>query len=408
MIFAFCWCSLFAGLTYGWYRVTPRGTVPFPSSPLPRVSYDDQGLALQSPTGVLAAEVAQFDDQFTAYLYFDYLRSRSITSGMQVLLNQAYSDEGPYYRVRMVVANELVSAVPYLADLQSKGYISYFDLDYIAPQLLDQEKRQTAMYISAYSRPEEVTLEAAAPERLVDPLARFLVFKSNTDPRVRDSRKSPAPERLTPPEAQEIASDMIAVSRFYSIPLDMMLGVGAMENSYMEWAGDLRHVVWKPKPDPGDIVLRRERNRVQVRNYALGLWQITRETLRYSHKLYLDDTRDYSQLPPHLRPSETLDPDTVPSPLFTTYAGLILRDLIDQTGGDLQKAVGAYNGGLKRPNLKYADGVKTAGDYARHVLQCQLMLDARPPGARRVFTADDRRMQAPVAVSIPLAVTPTN
>ncbi len=408
VIFAFCWCGLIVGGLYAWRRFTPRDDITFPTAALPRVVWDQQGPGLQSPTGILAADVASFDDQFSAFLYFDYLRSRDITSGMKLLLTLSPSATGPHYLVRMVLADEYISAIPYLADLEAKGFIGAFQMRFLAPSVLNYEQSQTAMFVEEYSREDVQQLEAVPPGQLVEPVARFLLFKSETDPRVR-VRNMPGPQRLTLDEARQFASDIIAVSRFYNVPLDLLLGVGAMENNYMHWAGDLHHAVWKRRPDQGDIVLRRARHRVLVRNYALGAWQITRETLRRVHELYLKDkeTRDYSLLPPQLRPQEELNPDAVTLRVLTTYAGLLLRNLLDQKNGNVELAAGAYNGGLKNPNLQYAAGVRAVGDYARRVVQRELVLQSRPPLNMRFLTARRPPVSVPtVAVSVPSVGSP--
>jgi soluble lytic murein transglycosylase-like protein len=54
---------------------------------------------------------------------------------------------------------------------------------------------------------------------------------------------------------------------------------------------------------------------------------------------------------------------------LTTYAGLIVRDLLDRFGGDVDQAIGAYNGGARNPNPAYAAGVKNVALYARRVLE---------------------------------------
>lgn len=93
------------------------------------------------------------------------------------------------------------------------------------------------------------------------------------------------------------------------------------------------------------------------------------ETLRYAHALYLRDTGDYMLLPERLRPSAKLDLDHVTADALTTYAGLLLSNLLDSFDGDVTLAAGAYNGGEGRPNLKYAEGVTLIADYARRVLR---------------------------------------
>jgi hypothetical protein len=159
------------------------------------------------------------------------------------------------------------------------------------------------------------------------------------------------------------------VAEFYDLPLDVFLGIGAMENNYLSIRGDLNHAVWKRKAAKGDIILKRRRGRVLVSNYSIGVWQITRETLRYAHALYLTDKRDYSQLPERLRPPQTLELDLTNSHVLTAYAGLLLRDLLDHFNGDVDKAVGAYNGGPRNPNLQYAAGVEAVAAYARNILE---------------------------------------
>jgi hypothetical protein len=115
-----------------------------------------------------------------------------------------------------------------------------------------------------------------------------------------------------------------------------------------------------------------------VLNQASGVWQITRETLRYAHKLYLKDTRDYSQLPPRLQPPKELNPDDVDPAVLTTYAGLLFRNLLDRFHGDVASAVGAYNGGPGNPNQRYEEGVRMVADYARRVMEHAAVLNGRP------------------------------
>src|SRR5581483_370777 len=191
--------------------------------------------------------------------------------------------------------------------------------------------------------------------------------KSITDPRIRRDLE-PIPSPLTRKEASRLAADMIAVSRFYDIPLDLLIGIGAMENNFMSVPGDSTNTVWKRRAQPGDIVLKRRHGRVLVRNNSSGVWQITRESLRYAHRLYLADKRDYNQLPSRLRPPKTLDIDKVSQDVLTTYAGLLLRDLLDRFRGDVTLAAGAYNGGPRNPNARYAAGVEMVAEYARRII----------------------------------------
>jgi len=96
------------------------------------------------------------------------------------------------------------------------------------------------------------------------------------------------------------------VAQFYSLPLDYFLGVGAIGKRLHGRQRRSYHAVWKKRAQRDDIILRRGRKRVMVSNYAIGTWQITRETLRAAHQLYLKDKRDYTKLPARLRPPRDL------------------------------------------------------------------------------------------------------
>lgn len=88
-------------------------------------------------------------------------------------------------------------------------------------------------------------------------------------------------------------------------------------------------------------------------NDSAGVSQITRETLRYAHQLIGKDQRGYSRLPEHLRPPAQSNVNEVSPQVLTTYAGVLLRDLLGRFDGDVLTAVPAYNGGPGRPNFRY-------------------------------------------------------
>jgi hypothetical protein len=235
-------------------------------------------------------------------------------------------------------------------------------------------EKQTRVFVAAYSLPVKQKLEDLPKKAVSDYLRRFIQFKSATDPRIR-MKLEPVPKPLTSADAQRLAGDIIAVADFFSLPLELLLGIGAMENNYMNIRGDLAHSIWKRRPAPDDIVLERRRGRVRVLNDSAGVWQITRETLRYAHRLVERDYRDYSQLPEHLRPPVELNVNEVSPQVLTTYAGVLLRDLLDYFGGDVRLAVSAYNGGPARPNLRYGEGVSRAAEHARRVLEQAAVLN---------------------------------
>jgi hypothetical protein len=353
----------------GWiiFRTWPRkilvGTAPYPS-----VHFDHGKMVVPFPTETLLAEVGWFDDELSAYLWFDYLRSCPDIEESQVLLTVAERKGAPLYRIEVVLPNNALVAIPFLAQLEAKAFIEGFELVFVTSQGAERRREQTNLFIAAYKRQVEKEFKLLPRKQLLRPTVHFLVFKSRTDPRVR-GRDESRPSSLSHEQATELAADIVAVAEFYDLPLDVFLGIGAMENNYLSIRGDVNHAVWKRKAAKGDIILKRRRGRVLVSNYSIGVWQITRETLRYAHALYLTDKRDYSQLPERLRPPQTLELDLTNSHVLTAYAGLLLRDLLDHFNGDVDKAVGAYNGGPRNPNLQYAAGVAAVAAYARNILE---------------------------------------
>ncbi|PYU80283.1 MAG: hypothetical protein DMG51_15995 [Acidobacteria bacterium] len=336
-----------------------------------------------------SARVATFHDQLEAFLHFEYLRGREAQESSDtpgILLIAVDTSTGPSYEIFIVSDNDLLTAVPHLTQLEGRNLIAGYELITWTQKDFAYYQQQSHMFDVAYGVPTEQKLESLNSFQLLPALARFLVFKSQTDNRVL-ARSDAAPRPLTREQATQLAADILDVAQFYSLPLDYFLGVGAMENDYMDVDGDLTHVVWKKRAQRDDIVLRRGRKRVMVSDYAIGTWQITRETLRAAHQLYLKDQRDYRLLPARLRPPRELSLNSVDDAVLTTYAGLLLRGLLDHFGGDVEKATGAYNGGVKTPNPAYAAGVKTVAEYARRVLEHATALDDPARNAKSSDTA---------------------
>ncbi len=377
----------------GWVAYVTRPhtiDVTLPPS-LPIVKQEGNHLAVQVRTDALLAQVGGFNSEMEAFLHYEYLKSHIGLAGPRVLLTVKNTEAGPRYQIFLVLNNDLLSDAPYLAKLKARGYIPDYKFFPVSYQDLARKRLETAVFLGCYNPKTAPRLVSLNHSDLLVPLARFLVFKSRTDRRVRE-HIPPVPTTLSFGQAKELAADILDVVRFYNLPLDVFLGIGAMENNYMNVRGDLDHAVWKRRPQRGDIVLKRARGRVLVSDYAMGVWQITRETLRRSHTLFLADKRDYSLLPPRLRPAKTFSFDLDNSEVLTTYAGLLLRHLLDKSDGDIAKAVGAYNGSLRKPNYQYAAGVEAVALYARGFLERAANLGgmnvakswlARPPSLKR-------------------------
>src|SRR5713101_3801211 len=395
MLLAIATCAYFGGLLWTLDLPAPR----YPAVPAPKLH--GNRLVLPFSPGIASAKVATFHDQLEAFLHFEYLRGREARDGRdtsRILLTASDTATGPSYEIFIVCDNDLLTAVPRLSQLEGRNLIAHYDLQTWTVKDFAYYEQQSHTFDVAYGVPTEQKLESLNSFQLLPALARFLVFKSQTDNRVLDRRDS-APRPLTREQASQLAADILDVARFYDLPLDYFLGVGAMENDYMDVDGDLTHAVWKKRAQRDDIILRRGRKRVMVSNYAIGTWQITRETLRAAHQLYLKDKRDYSLLPARLRPPRELNLNSVDDAVLTTYAGLLLRGLLDHFGGDVDKAIGAYNGGLKNPSTAYAAGVKTVAEYARRVLEHATALDDLAGSARNPAIANPAASTPPAAQS---------
>ncbi len=397
----------FAACAYTDYRLWPLDLQAprYPALPAPKIQGNQ--LVLPFAPGIAAAEVATFHDQLEAFLHFEYLRGREARSGndtSRILLTALDTATGPSYRIFIVGDNDLLTAVPRLTQLEGRNLIAHYDLNTWTQKDFSYYQQQSHTFDVAYGVPTSQKLESLSSFQLLPALARFLVFKSQTDNRVMDRTES-APQPLTREQATQLATDILEVARFYDLPLDYFLGVGAMENDYMDVNGDLTHVVWKKRAQRDDIILRRGRKRVMVSNYAIGTWQITRETLRAAHQLYLKDKRDYTKLPARLRPPRDLNLNSVDDAVLTTYAGLLLRGLLDHFGGDVDKAIGAYNGGVKAPNPAYASGVKIVAEYARRVLEHATALDGPAANAEKP-AIEPPATALPNTISSPLSSTP--
>jgi hypothetical protein len=334
----------------------------------PQTRLENGQVTLLVPGYTLTAEVARYQDEMFAYLMFDHFRrNRAFDAGHVYLTFEANRAKQPY-RIVYRPPDEFISAIENVAFLTHAGLIVP-DSAHLVPAFESlKHEQQSQLFLAAYSLPVRKRFEELPETAISRYLHRFIRFKSSTDRRIR-LQMEPVPTRLSPADAQRLAGDIITIAQFYSVPLDLFLGIGAMENNYMNVRGDLAHTIWKRRPAKDDIIVERKRGRVRVLNDSAGVWQITRETLRYAHRLFKKDSRDYSALPEHLRPPENLNVNEVDAQVLTTYSGLLLRDLLDRFDGDVLTAAGAYNGGPGNPNLKYGEGVRAAAEHARRVME---------------------------------------
>lgn len=345
-----------------------------PSALLPTPSWRGRNPQLIVPGYVLTATVAEYRDELLAFLMFDYFRQHAALGGSALLLTFDHSEPNAPYRLLLRGEDNLITALSDIVALENTGTVQRGTRRLLPAARVQAFTQQTSLFESAYNLPVRQKLEHLPKAALTAYLRRFIRFKSVTDPRIR-RRLEPIPKPLSSEQAQQLAGDILTVANFYSLPLDFFLGIGAMENNYMNVRGDLKHSIWKRRPAPDDVVLQRRGGKVRVLNDSAGVWQITRETLRYAHSLVMRDKRDYNQLPEHLRPPVQLKVTEVSPPVLTTYAGVLLRDLLDRFDGDVTAAVSAYNGGPANPNFRYGEGVRKAAEHARKVVEQAAVLN---------------------------------
>ena len=233
--------ALAAILTAGWLRYHVEPIPRTSNSALPRIRYVIGNLELGSPTGILLGRVGTYSDELTAYLRLDYLKGIESTAGARILLVTQEEDSGPRYIIYLEVPDDIVAAERSLAGLMIAGHIKGFDLQ--TPTLSDIRRweQETTLFNAAYQRPVKERLLHLPREALTSAVASFILFKVRTDRRVRERLEPAAGKELSIDDAKTFAADMIAVAEFYEIPLDMLLGIGAMENNYLDIRGDLKH-----------------------------------------------------------------------------------------------------------------------------------------------------------------------
>jgi len=332
-----------------------------------QISEANGGPVVSWPGRYLVGKLGGFDEPLSAYLMFDYLRSQDPLRGRQVLLATDSASGGLPYRISLHLPDDVLAGVEELAELKANHLTSLSENSWITQPEFSEDLRQTNLFVQSYNSPDFPNLDEIPSVELQSNVRQFICFKSLVDPRTWGQN----PSSLSPPsleDAGELASDIIEVAGFYNLPVDVLLGIGAMENNFLSAPGDLNNAIWKKDVGTDDIVLRRKGRMAWVLNSSMGTWQITRQSLRYSHELFLCDTRDYSKLSVQLRPTERLDMNFLSSHVLTTYAALVLRDLVDYFDGDVFLATAAYNGTKLHPNLQYASGVEAVANYARRVI----------------------------------------
>jgi hypothetical protein len=357
------------------------------------------GPRIYFPGRVLLGRLGEYHDPLFAFLMFDHYRSTPELQGLPLLLQNDQTGDERGYSIWVRLPDDLIRGTYILAMLHDDHLASEVRYQWVTKAEWQEDKSRTALLQATYENPVPDALERLSDQELEVYLGSFIRFKSLTDYRIEHAT-DPTLTALSEIKAMQLAGDMIAVAHFYDVPLSLMLGIGAMENNYMNAPGDLTHTVWKRRAQRGDVVLERRRQRVLVKDNSIGVWQITRKTLRYAQELYERDKRDYEELPEWLRPPKKLNLDDVDPPVLTTYAGLLLRDLLDHSGDDVMQAAGAYNGTLRHPNWRYAQGMEFVADYAQRITGNAARVDPLPWNDSLAVTDDPTSQKGLVQTSL--------
>jgi len=94
------------------------------------------------------------------------------------------------------------------------------------------------------------------------------------------------------------------------------------------------------------------------RHTRTGFWAGQRGTLERRTELWTE----------RLRPQPELKVNDVDPGVLTTFAGLLLRDLLDRFNGDASLAVAAYNGGPGNTSMRYEERVRAVATHVQSVL----------------------------------------
>jgi len=153
----------FAACAYTDYRLWPLDlhAPRYPALPAPQIQ--GNRVVLPFAPGVAAAKVATFHDQLEAFLHFEYLRGREARDGSdtsRIFLTAVDTATGPSYEIFIVSDNDLLTAIPHLAQLEGRNLIARYDLNTWTEKDFAYYRRQSHMFDVAYGLPTEQKLES--------------------------------------------------------------------------------------------------------------------------------------------------------------------------------------------------------------------------------------------------------
>src|SRR5713226_8210094 len=168
MLLTIAACAYLGGLLWTLDLHAPRYLA------LPAPNIQGNRLVLPFSPGIASAKVATFHDQLEAFLDFEYLRGREARDGgdaSRILLTAVDTATDPSYEIFIVCDNDLLTAVPHLAQLKGRNLISRYDLNTWTEKDFAYYQQQSHMFDVAYGVPALQKLESLNSFQLLSALA---------------------------------------------------------------------------------------------------------------------------------------------------------------------------------------------------------------------------------------------
>src|SRR5512146_2841463 len=143
-----------------WVRALPF-RIPV-SMPIPSIV--DGEVTLRMPNGNLLGMVGTYQDELTAYLHLQYLKSLKQLADREVLMTSMEQAAQPTFRLYVIMDNEVFKATRRLLELRGQGVIPRFALESPPTVQIENWKKQTALFEAAYHGPVVERLTHLPPE----------------------------------------------------------------------------------------------------------------------------------------------------------------------------------------------------------------------------------------------------
>ena len=284
----------------------------------------------------LMADAGTFRDELSAYAAVREMRRRG-TPAMPLAI--VHHDKA--VAVRLELPNDLLQAIPLVNHLRTSGLIGEQDWAVAPTADVNGWRDVSTLFDQLYS---EVPL--------------------------RSTRRA---------ESAHVVADMLEIARFFGLSVRYFQPV---PHAHSPPASN-----WTRQPAAGDVVLLRIPGATLVADKAAVEWQEISEALAHAQAVLDSGSWDYSKLSSHLRPNGA-PADTRPEVLLT-YAGALMRHLVDTAGVTAPETIAAWADRPDNPNVRHDPGVRRAALYARRVLAYAVHINRtnllarlgfRPPG----------------------------